>query len=118
MIGQHLDSIHAEGAAPALLSEGKVHADGDDIDARELGRLFVETLGLQVADRSVERRHHADDAHVGAGFFQVHRRQRSVHHGEIRRMVAYLQLRPDQGQGVAFHRRCSRSFHLSSKCEL
>ena len=117
MIGQHLDPVHAEGPAPALLGERQIHADGDDIDARELGRLLVEAFGLQVANRCIQRRHHADDAHVVAGLLQVDCRKGSIHHAEIRRIIAHLQFGPDQGQWISFHGCCSSSFHLSSKSE-
>src|SRR5579872_2643060 len=49
MVGQHLDPIHSESSAPALLRERQVHADGEDIHAGHLGRFFVEALGLQIA---------------------------------------------------------------------
>src|ERR1039458_5637009 len=70
VIREHLDLVDAEGPTPALLRERKVHADGDDIDAGKTGGLFIEALGLRVADGRIERGHHADDAHVRAGIFQ------------------------------------------------
>src|SRR3984957_19755377 len=53
MIRQHLDPVHAERAAPALLRERQIHADGEDIHSWQFSRFLVEALSLQVANRSV-----------------------------------------------------------------
>src|SRR5215471_10154355 len=46
MIRQHLDPVHSERAAPALLRERQVHAHGDDIHSGHLGRFLIEALRL------------------------------------------------------------------------
>src|ERR1035438_5534383 len=114
VIGEHLHLIHGEGAAPALLRERQVHADSQNIDARQGGRRFIEPLGLRIANRRIERWHHADDSDVAGGICQRHRLQAAIDHAEIRRGIAGFKLRPNQSHRVASHGGSSRSFHSSS----
>ena len=100
MVGEHLDLVHAERAAPALLRKRQVHADGENIDAGKVGDLFVELLGLRIADGRVERRNDADDADLVAGVLQGHGLQPVVDHVEIGGRVAGLQFRPDKVRGL------------------
>src|SRR5262245_22385348 len=71
MVGQHLDSVHTKGSTPSLLCKWQVHAYRYDIYVRQLGRLLIEAFGLQIANRSVKRRNHADDAHVVACLLEI-----------------------------------------------
>ena len=114
MIGQHLDFVDAEIPAPTFLRKRQIHTDGINLHAGQLGCFFVETLGLRIANRRVERRHYAEDPDVVAGSRQIHGLQPVVHRVEIGRLVAGLQFRPQQRQRIASHRRSSRSFHAFS----
>jgi hypothetical protein len=114
VVRQHLDFVDSESAAPAFLGKGKIHAYGEDIDVRHLAGFLVEPLGLRVAHGRIERRHHAEDAHMAAGTGQSDGLQTAVHHLEIGRRIAGLQFRPDQGLGISAQRCCSWSFHISS----
>src|SRR5580692_2982913 len=99
--------VHAECTAPALLSEGEVHADRVNVNLWKLPRFFVESLGLGVANRGVKRRHDAENSYPFAGSRQVHRLQRVVDGLKIRGLVSGLQLRPDHGHGIASECSCS-----------
>src|ERR1017187_3734372 len=111
VVGEHFQVIHGEGGAPSFLGERQVHAHRDDVHARQVSRCLVETLGLRIAHRRIERWNHADDAHPVAGIFQGDGLESPVHQAEIRSRIAHLKFRPHQRHGGALHRRCSCSFH-------
>src|ERR1017187_506269 len=113
VVGEHFQVIHGEGGAPAFLGERQVHAHRDYVHPRQVGRCLVETLGLRIANRRIERRYHADDAHPVAGVFQGDGLESPIHQAEIRSRIAHLEFGPHQRQGGALHRRCSCSFHIS-----
>ena len=62
VIGEHLHVVEREGIAESLLREREVHADRIDIHVVQLAGLFIEPLGLRIANRRIERGHHAEDA--------------------------------------------------------
>src|SRR5580658_6809966 len=98
VIGHHFDLIHAEGPAPTLLGERKIHTYGVNFDAWELGGFFIEALGLCVADGSIERWHDAKDSNHVSSFFQVHGLQGVADGVKIGRLVTGFQFRSEQCQ--------------------
>ena len=54
----------------------------------QLGRFFVEALGLRIAYRRVERRHHAENAHIAPCIARVTGFQTIVDQREIGGRVA------------------------------
>jgi hypothetical protein len=115
VIGERGDPGGAGRAAPAGLREGQVRAHGHDLDVGELAGFLVEPLGLQVADRRVERRHHGDDAHLAVGA-DARLAQRLVEQLHVGSRVPGSQLGSDQGERVAPHGHGLRSLlgHASS----
>jgi hypothetical protein len=61
-VGKVVEVLDPRLGAPSLLREGEVEAHG--VGRRLVGQrpdLLVEATGLLVADRRVERRHHAEE---------------------------------------------------------
>src|SRR5215471_9188890 len=114
MIGKHFDFVDSKSPAPALLSEGKVHAHCNDIDIWQLSRFFVEPLGLCITHWRIERRHDAENSHVHARVVQCYWLQAVVYRAEIRRGIARFQFWSNERQGIALHSGCAWSFHDSS----
>jgi hypothetical protein len=67
----------------------------------------VEALGLHIADRRVQRREDAEDAHAVSGVVESDGLQPAVDDLEVGGFVARFQFRPHQGQRVAFEGCCS-----------
>ena len=73
VVGEHFDLIYAKSSAPALLGEGKIHAEGIDLHVRQLAGFLVEPFGLRIADGGIQRWDHAENPDAIPGARQIQR---------------------------------------------
>src|SRR5580700_10433919 len=110
MIRNHLHMIHSISAAPALLREGKIHAECVNAQLRHLQRFFVEALRLRVAHRCIKRWHDAEYADSMPRTCQIRRLEPVVDGLEIRRFFAGFQFRTNYSEWISSESCCSMSF--------
>ncbi len=94
------------GSAEPIHRKGQIHADRECVDlAAERAELFVELLGLHLADRRVERRHDADDRRLALQIGRLDRLQAPVLEGsqcKVRSRLAGRDGIARQSHGIAF----------------
>src|SRR5580704_19003350 len=112
MIGNHLDVIHAVSPAPALLRKREIHAERVNLHVRQLAGFFIKSLGLGVANGSIERRHHAENSHAGPGARQIEWFEGIVYRMKIGGCIAGLQFRANHRHGIASYSCCSWSLYI------
>ena len=84
-------------AAEPCHREGEVKADGIGRHlVAKRGEFLREPMGLDVADRGIERRHHVEETRLAAGVAQLDQGQSRADAGEVRGGIARLQLGADQ----------------------
>ena len=101
MIRQCLDSIRLGRTAPAFLGERQIRGNGQDHHpVAQTGGFLVESPGLLVADRGIQRGDHADEAHLAGGIGQPDGFEVVGGQGKVGGRVTRLQLGPDQRQWI------------------